>query len=1245
MLQRFARSVVQRFKVEKKKQLVEHAALIITRNLSLCSLVVSHRLRTLIHSELTIEHQRLVQQLGPPVFRVGQKVVDIKGRVGVVGIDSSINVAVANIAVSDFSKHCGVKFGATGLQYYSTHLLRLDQPNSLDSRFLPGLISSWKRGDSESLVQRNKLSIQMNMARRQAKRRANIVQACMLELAEIWGEKIPAENALKTEFERIVATTTTNTTETTRDGAHEILQSGLDLDLMEQCIEYWRSCWMDGNIHECVCCGENVTCKEMGEQYVLNRDDGHDGEGSEGEEMDGGERKEEEHKHDNHQIKHCKHGEDMCRTCLKQYFRLQMADDARQQPMDGLCCPNHSCNFSVSDASVLALLGPKEFIPLAKKMRARRISSRPNLRFCPNDGCGMDISLVGTPIVVLFKDQWHSVVVREIFKPDPSYPKGRYRVEFREEGQADVLFKLELVPECGLSEKQYAANKIQTIYSGSTASSFFFLEQDHERPLFKKTGSKFIPGEFCLYSPSSPGGGNDSVSFQIKHLFYVETAAAARTKRTLFQAGDVVYTLKKDVGSNGLPKGWIQTRTMGVPPAPAKDQLSGQSYYYNELMQHSQWRAPVVKKKWLVCTNSTSNNLTSAKDSSNRRLAALKRQEKQLRKKKKVVRGEWCEDCQEYHGDEDGDSYEEEEEEDGLAEEDDSLVVVDVHGRMFEQSELRRCFCEEEKLERNPNRPKRPPTAYLLFANDKRASFIAANPGLSNPQIMKGIAGLWVMLTDAQKAAFEPRIRKAQREYELAMKSFSNTGRRKTALDFYMEARRIKVRTQNPKASKAAQDKILQKKYANLPPERLIKYQSLAAALSPSSGYPQEHNRTLFRELHHRRSSSHSNSSDKHSPMHRMIVNGTAVIDTSVSNTCWQCRTSICIQCGSNSHGTESCDSFHEEALVAAAHDRDLMVMCPKCRLVLERTAGCDHMTCPAQSRGCGSEFCFHCLSMAPHCGQTCKKPALAKTLREKWRLERAVRQRRAYENAKSTPSGSGGDDEMALKTETKRQETKSPQCGENTSMRTPTRGGIGRSLQLVAHGKHTHTDTTLMSFNLTNGAIAMCNTSYATPLSMQLQILSLTGVPTAIAWRALSQTRYKLIVSDGVHFMNAMLATQLNSLVEDKTIKELSVLNVTESMINDDENGHKIIIVLGCTVAGTAGGKLGNPKPKEEQKEEQEGTPQPPRFTFVSSTTGFHFEPTTPGFKFNSVMSTTFGGGDEEDIDEDSLSDLDTSL
>ena len=242
---------------------------------------------------------------------------------------------------------------------------------------------------------------------------------------------------------------------------------------------------------------------------------------------------------------------------------------------------------------------------------------------------------------------------------------------------------------------------------------------------------------------------------------------------------------------------------------------------------------------------------------------------------------------------------------------------------------------QTKKPKKDPNRPKRPPTAYLLFTSDARASFTASHPGLSNPQIMKGIAELWSKQNDSQKAAFEPRVRKAQEEYALAMKSYvpppveessndskkrkrdplapkkpptayllfsavrraqlkqekptlgptdimkeigngwklldangratyesdanikkteydaameqhkasqgsssssssysstySNTGGRKTPLEFYMDARRMKVRAQHPGASKAEQDKILREKFAGLPQHRLSKYQNLAA--------------------------------------------------------------------------------------------------------------------------------------------------------------------------------------------------------------------------------------------------------------------------------------------------------------------------------------------------------------------------------------------------------------------------------
>lgn len=40
----------------------------------------------------------------------------------------------------------------------------------------------------------------------------------------------------------------------------------------------------------------------------------------------------------------------------------------------------------------------------------------------------------------------------------------------------------------------------------------------------------------------------------------------------------------------------------------------------------------------------------------------------------------------------------------------------------------------------------------------------------------------------------------------------------------------------------------------------------------------------------------------------------------------------------------------------------------------------------------------------------------------------------------------------------------------------------------------------------------------------------------------AMNPDRYRLIVSDGVHFVQAMLATQLNELVENETIKKHTV-------------------------------------------------------------------------------------------------------
>ena len=108
----------------------------------------------------------------------------------------------------------------------------------------------------------------------------------------------------------------------------------------------------------------------------------------------------------------------------------------------------------------------------------------------------------------------------------------------------------------------------------------------------------------------------------------------------------------------------------------------------------------------------------------------------------------------------------------------------------------------------------------------------------------------------------------------------------------------------------------------------------------------------------------------KKKEMKNLLVDGVAVINTQdASNTsrCWRCSEEICIQCGASAHHDSNCADAHEATLDGVATSEG-WVRCTKCRLLIERVNGCDHMTCR-----CGAEFCFQCGTM-PHCGFTCKK-------------------------------------------------------------------------------------------------------------------------------------------------------------------------------------------------------------------------------------------------------------------------------
>ena len=48
------------------------------------------------------------------------------------------------------------------------------------------------------------------------------------------------------------------------------------------------------------------------------------------------------------------------------------------------------------------------------------------------------------------------------------------------------------------------------------------------------------------------------------------------------------------------------------------------------------------------------------------------------------------------------------------------------------------------------------------------------------------------------------------------------------------------------------------------------------------------------------------------------------------------------------------------------------------------------------------------------------------------------------------------------------------------------------------------------------------------------------------------SQERFRLIVSDGEHYQQAMLATQLNHLVKDGNLRKFTVVQVDECVPSD---------------------------------------------------------------------------------------------
>lgn len=74
------------------------------------------------------------------------------------------------------------------------------------------------------------------------------------------------------------------------------------------------------------------------------------------------------------------------------------------------------------------------------------------------------------------------------------------------------------------------------------------------------------------------------------------------------------------------------------------------------------------------------------------------------------------------------------------------------------------------KKEKDANKPKRPPTAFMLWLNNARESIKADNPGIAVTEIAKKGGEMWRELKD--KSEWEAKAAKAKEEYTASMKEY-----------------------------------------------------------------------------------------------------------------------------------------------------------------------------------------------------------------------------------------------------------------------------------------------------------------------------------------------------------------------------------------------------------------------------------------------------------------------------------------
>ncbi|KAM4797070.1 replication protein A 70 kDa DNA-binding subunit [Rhinophrynus dorsalis] len=138
------------------------------------------------------------------------------------------------------------------------------------------------------------------------------------------------------------------------------------------------------------------------------------------------------------------------------------------------------------------------------------------------------------------------------------------------------------------------------------------------------------------------------------------------------------------------------------------------------------------------------------------------------------------------------------------------------------------------------------------------------------------------------------------------------------------------------------------------------------------------------------------------------------------------------------------------------------------------------------------------------------------------------------------------------------------------------------------------------------------------------LQVINIRPINTANG-----PPRYRLLMSDGLNTLSSfMLATQLNSLVDDNLLATNCICQISRYIVNNLKDGRRVIIVMEMEVLKPADavlGKIGNPQPYNDGQ----GPPQPqPVAPAPAPALSKPLNNPAPPTSTNRGVSKLFGGG-----------------